>query len=156
MTIGKRITEIREKMKMKKKEFAELIDFDYTTICKIENGQNLPSRALIESISKNCGVTVDYILSGDIVDNSDNKGMIVENEGIIGSYNTFENKINDVPIQTNHVSVELFEKVINENIILTNKIIATHEMYQDKLEVSRAEISKLQNKLIDILEHKSL
>lgn len=62
--IGQRITEIRNKMHMSKKEFAELIGIKQQYLGSVENGiKGLTIEKVIEICNKT-GVSSDYLLLG--------------------------------------------------------------------------------------------
>lgn len=60
--IGERIAMLRKERGMTAEKFAELLDVSMQAVSKWETGKNLPETALLPSISKLLGVTIDSIL----------------------------------------------------------------------------------------------
>lgn len=64
--IGSRVREIRTRLGHSMDSFAKLIGSTSATISNIENGQVVPSGAILLKISKTCNVSADWILTGEI------------------------------------------------------------------------------------------
>ena len=60
--IGNRITLLRKNKGFSGEKFAELLDVSAQAVSKWENGKNLPETALLPSISKILGVSIDSLL----------------------------------------------------------------------------------------------
>lgn len=61
--IGERIAKLRKERGMTGEKFAELLDVSPQAVSKWETGKNLPETALLPSISKLLGVSIDSILT---------------------------------------------------------------------------------------------
>ncbi len=64
LEVNKRITECREKAKIKKKQVAEQIGMKYSTYCAMENKNKRFDLETLELIAKALDVSVDYLLYG--------------------------------------------------------------------------------------------
>ncbi|MBE6845345.1 MAG: helix-turn-helix transcriptional regulator [Ruminococcus sp.] len=65
MSLGKKITLMREKLGITQTELAERIQANQSTISKIEHGINKPSAAVIYKIAKVLGCTVEYLMDDE-------------------------------------------------------------------------------------------
>lgn len=60
--LGKRIIDSREALNMKQKELAELIGVTKATMCKYENGQNIPNADILCALARALHTSSDYLL----------------------------------------------------------------------------------------------
>lgn len=65
MSLGKKITLMREKLGITQTELAERIQANQSTISKIEHGVKNPSAAVIYKIAKVFGCTVEYLMDDE-------------------------------------------------------------------------------------------
>ena len=65
-SIGQRMKELRTANKLSQAAFAKKIGFSRSYIGKVEQDITQPSRKMLESVRREFGVSVDWILSGDI------------------------------------------------------------------------------------------
>lgn len=70
LEIGSRIRNIRESLQYSRETFSELIDISESFLSQIERGEKSISLKTLMSISCVSGFSTDYILFGDIENNS--------------------------------------------------------------------------------------
>lgn len=70
LEIGSRIRNIRESLQYSRETFSELIDISESFLSQIERGEKSISLKTLMSISSVSGFATDYILFGDIENNS--------------------------------------------------------------------------------------
>ncbi|MGG1327407.1 helix-turn-helix transcriptional regulator [Bacillus tropicus] len=61
-TIGSRIKEVRNSLKMKQHELADAVGVNYTMISLYESNKREPSRETVENIARATNVSADYIM----------------------------------------------------------------------------------------------
>ncbi|MBG9830016.1 helix-turn-helix transcriptional regulator [Bacillus wiedmannii] len=61
-TIGSRIKEVRNSLKMKQLELADAVGVNYTMISLYESNKREPSRETVENIARVTNVSADYIM----------------------------------------------------------------------------------------------
>lgn len=86
--IGKRVTEIRNGLHMKKNEFAIFLGITPQYLGTVESGENCLSVEKIITLAKKANVTTDYILLGktDVVDENMLKNVLNLNEDKLEIY----------------------------------------------------------------------
>lgn len=86
--IGKRVTEIRTNLHMKKNEFAIFLGITPQYLGTVESGENCLSVEKIITLAKKANVSTDYILLGkaNIVDESMIKSILNLNEDNLENY----------------------------------------------------------------------
>lgn len=67
--LAARIKTYRQKQGYSINKLAELANIPVTTLCNIENGKSTPSIFALDSLSKNFGVSMEYLYRGTAVDN---------------------------------------------------------------------------------------
>lgn len=75
--IGQRIRNEREKLKLTREEFAELIDLSPLYVGQLERGERQMSLDTLIKISSCLHISTDYILYGDNTDNNIEKSRII-------------------------------------------------------------------------------
>lgn len=70
--IGYRIREEREKFKLTREKFAEIVDFSPLYIGQLERGERQMSLTALVKISKYLHVSIDYLIYGDDFQESNN------------------------------------------------------------------------------------
>lgn len=63
--IGYRIREEREKLKLTREKFAEIVDFSPLYIGQLERGERQMSLTALVKISKYLHISIDYLIYGD-------------------------------------------------------------------------------------------
>jgi len=77
--IGKFILNLRKEKNMSQMELAEKIGVTDRAISKWENGKGLPDISLMQPLCKVLGITINDLLSGEIVDNKEYQEKFEEN-----------------------------------------------------------------------------
>lgn len=72
MTIGERIIEQRKKLGLTRVQLAQDLDVPHTTLRNYETDQREPGHLMLITLSKKFGVTTDYLLGMDEI-NEENK-----------------------------------------------------------------------------------
>lgn len=84
--IGKFIAELRKEKNLLQKDLAEKLGVDNRTISRWETGRSMPDLSMFPILSKELGVTVNDLMSGEIVDKKDYQEKFEEN--VINSIST--------------------------------------------------------------------
>jgi len=66
--IGKRINELRSKLKFSQAKLGELIGGDAKQICRYEKGETIPSTETLPKLAKALNISLDYLILGDVKD----------------------------------------------------------------------------------------
>ena len=69
--IGKFIADLRKERNLLQKDLAEKLGVDNRTISRWETGRCMPDLSMFPILSKELGVTVNELMSGEIVDKND-------------------------------------------------------------------------------------
>ena len=77
--IGKFIAELRKEKNLLQKELAEKLGVDNRTISRWETGRCMPDLSMFPLISKELGVTINDLMSGEIVDKNDYQAKLEKN-----------------------------------------------------------------------------
>ena len=77
--IGKFIAECRKKKGMTQEQLAEHLNVTNKTVSRWENGNYMPDISLLKPISEELGVTLNYLLSGEVVDQEQYQEKLEEN-----------------------------------------------------------------------------
>ena len=88
--IGKFIADLRKERNLLQKDLAEKLGVDNRTISRWETGRCMPDLSMFPILSKELGVTVNDLMSGEIVDKNDYQEKFEEN--VINSISTVRNK----------------------------------------------------------------
>ena len=94
LEVGERIRKIREKMKMNRERFSEMIDISDVFLGQIERGERSLSLKTLCRIVSFTGVSTDFILFGD---NSNNSTI---------------NKINRILSKSSKANIQYFYEMI--------------------------------------------
>ena len=73
LIIAKNIADLRKKQKLTQLELAEKLNYSDKAVSKWERGESIPDVTVLKSISELFGVTVDYLLSEEHSDFTENK-----------------------------------------------------------------------------------
>lgn len=73
MTIGERIIEQRKKLGLTRVQLAQDLDVPHTTLRNYETDQREPGHLMLITLSKKFGVTTDYLLGMDEIDEENKK-----------------------------------------------------------------------------------
>lgn len=73
MTIGERIIEQRKKLGLTRVQLAQDLDIPHTTLRNYETNQREPGHLMLITLSKKFGVTTDYLLGMDEIDEENKK-----------------------------------------------------------------------------------
>ena len=73
MTIGERIIEQRKKLGLTRIQLAQVLDIPHTTLRNYETDQREPGHLMLITLSKKFGVTTDYLLGMDEIDEENKK-----------------------------------------------------------------------------------
>ena len=73
MTIGERIIEQRKKLGLTRIQLAQDLDIPHTTLRNYETDQREPGHLMLITLSKKFGVTTDYLLGMDEIDEENKK-----------------------------------------------------------------------------------
>jgi len=73
VSMGARIRSVRERRKMTREVLAEKIDVSVTFVSDMEYGKKFPSVKTLYLLITALDVTADYLLSGDVYDEFDDK-----------------------------------------------------------------------------------
>lgn len=73
LEIGNRIRSIRESMRLNRDMFSEKINISEVFLAQVERGEKSISLNTLISICENTGYSADFILFGDIQDNTTSK-----------------------------------------------------------------------------------
>lgn len=74
--IGNFIKDIRKKNNLTQKEFGDKYGVSYQAVSKWETGKNLPDISLLQQMSKDFNVNIEYILEGKFIQNENNENNI--------------------------------------------------------------------------------
>lgn len=90
-SIAERIKVIRKNYKMNQKKFSEQIGISQASLSDIEKGKTRPSIDLVILLSKQYGVSTDWILTGD------SRSEVINNDFVIMNslFNKFFNNLAD-------------------------------------------------------------
>lgn len=77
--IGKFILQLRKKKKMSQMDLAKKIGVTDRAISKWENGKGMPDLSLMQPLCKELGITINDLLSGEIIDKNDYQEKFEEN-----------------------------------------------------------------------------
>ena len=94
----KRIKEERQKLGLLQKEVAEFISMDRTTYAKYETGSIMPPVDVLVRLSDLFGVTVDYIIGRDRIDNTNDRRC--DSEEILKLYESLNEEGKETAINT--------------------------------------------------------
>lgn len=81
MTIGERIIEQRKKLGLTRIQLAQDLDIPHTTLRNYETDQREPGHLMLITLSKKFGVTTDYLLGMDEIDEENKKSPNPEGSG---------------------------------------------------------------------------
>lgn len=81
MTIGERIIEQRKKLGLTRIQLAQDLDIPHTTLRNYETDQREPGHLMLITLSKKFGVTTDYLLGMDEIDEENKKSPEPEGSG---------------------------------------------------------------------------
>ena len=73
MTIGERIIDQRKKLGLTRIQLAQDLDIPHTTLRNYETDQREPGHLMLITLSKKFGVTTDYLLGMDEIDEENKK-----------------------------------------------------------------------------------
>ena len=88
--IGKFIASIRKNLNLTQEQLAEKLGVSNKSISRWENGKSMPDLSLFPLLSKELGVTVNDLMSGEIVDKKEYQDKFEEN--IVNSISTVKKK----------------------------------------------------------------
>ena len=88
--IGKFIAECRKEKKLTQEKLAEILGVTEKSISNWENGRNMPDLTLFKPLCEALGITINELLSGEVIDNKDYQNKFEEN--IINTINYNNNK----------------------------------------------------------------
>ena len=81
MTIGERIIEQRKKLGLTRVQLAQDLDIPHTTLRNYETDQREPGHLMLITLSKKFGVTTDYLLGMDEIDEENKNSPEPEGSG---------------------------------------------------------------------------
>ena len=76
---GKRIKKLRQDLKLTGCEFGKKLDVTKTAVSNWENGKNMPDMSLFPIISKELNITINDLMSGEIVEKKEYQQKFEEN-----------------------------------------------------------------------------
>lgn len=82
MTFGARLKQSRQRKQFTQQQVADRIGIDFTTISKYENDKSQPDNEVLQKLSGLYGVSIDWLLSGTLINQEDKKAnrLIVNGE----------------------------------------------------------------------------
>jgi len=125
--IGKFILNLRKEKNMSQMELAEKIGVTDRAISKWENGKGLPDISLMQPLCKVLGITINDLLSGEIVDNKEYQEKFEEN-----ILNTIKNLYFSYNL-TSHIFTTLYETLIAFLLGISLSFIIAIVLYEFKL-----------------------
>lgn len=84
--LNKKIRELRKRLNLSQQEFAESIGFSKSYVANIETGRNQPSRNFLDRVRAKYHVSVDSLLSGNLISDILESGRTTRNPYIIFVY----------------------------------------------------------------------
>ncbi len=103
--IGKFIAECRRKKNLTQQELASLLGVSDRTVGNWENGRNMPDISLFKPLCKELGITINDLISGEVVNEKDYKEKLEEN--IVKTLDYSEKWINRVTKNIGYIFVIL-------------------------------------------------
>ena len=77
--IGKFISSLRKKKKLTQSELSEKLGVSVKSVSNWENGRNMPDLSLFKPLCNELGITVNDLISGEIVDDKKYKEVAEDN-----------------------------------------------------------------------------
>lgn len=114
--IGYRIREEREKLKLTRERFAEIVDFSPLYIGQLERGERQMSLTALVKISKYLHISIDYLIYGSDPNDS-NKLFLKENS------KTYSIKDNSNKIANKKNILDLIDRCSSKELNLIEDII---------------------------------
>lgn len=106
--IGKFLADLRKSRNLTQEELGEQIGVTNKTVSRWENGNYLPPVEMLQILSDKYGVSINEILSGELIDGKDNNTKVEENVAVALENSTFN--LND--------KKEFFEKKwLNDHLL---------------------------------------
>lgn len=96
--IGKRIKNKRKELSLTQEKLSEILEVSPSYVSEIERGSSIPSLATISKISKVLDLSLDYLVYGVNVNNSDN---------------TFSEFLKLIPEKNHKLYISLCESISN-------------------------------------------
>lgn len=132
MTIGERIRNLRKALGLTLDELSLKTGVNKASISSFENGKYAPSSEAIISLSKEFGVTTDYLLKGEdsIVENTANNQVRVKDNSL-ESVVKKEFKENGVVVNNELLSTLVL--LVSETINSKNEVISIQKDYKNEV-----------------------
>lgn len=84
-SIGQKIKELRERLKLTQKEFGQLIGVSQKRIGELENKTKNPSAELLNRIAKALSVSITYFLDGEKIISDIEEDILIANYRRLGN-----------------------------------------------------------------------